>query len=125
MTESPADSWTYCHPLLQVNLKLTELANLLPDMVGKLEHARADVLYSLLSDLPGLADKLMALHDVMPNTNVSLLMSKHPKLLLETPVSVVVVCNIVVPVCICSCFDRVMLCKRRCSVVVHNSTAQE
>lgn len=67
----------------QLNDKLQELARLLPDLASKLERLRADVLLALLSNLPRLARELLQLRDLMPQTNVSELVSKHPKLLID------------------------------------------
>lgn len=67
----------------EIEAKLTELAVLIPDMVGKLEQTRADVLHNLITDLPRVAVKLMALKDMFPGINVSELVARYPPLLLE------------------------------------------
>lgn len=73
---------------MQVEAKLGELANLLPDIVGKLDRARADVLYELLKDTTATADRLLALRELMPRCNVSALVAGHPRLMLGMTVSV-------------------------------------
>lgn len=66
-----------------VERRLEELATLVPDMVGKLERTRADILYSLLSNMPAVAMKLLAYKDLLPGVNVSLLASRYPSLLID------------------------------------------
>lgn len=73
---------------LQVEAKLDQLANLLPDITGKLDRARADVLYELLKDITATSDRLLALREVMPQCNVSALVAGHPRLMLGMTVSV-------------------------------------
>jgi hypothetical protein len=72
---------------LQVDERLAELGNLLPDMVGKMDRARADVLYELLKDPTATADRLLALRQLLPHCNVSALVAGHPKLMLGMTVS--------------------------------------
>lgn len=67
----------------EVDARLAELAVLLPDIAGKLERAQASLLASLLIDLPGLADKLLQLRQMLPRTNASSLVSRFPALVLE------------------------------------------
>lgn len=76
--------WTHC---LQVEAKLAGLGNLLPDIVGKLDKARADVLYELLKDTTATAERLMALRELLPRCNVSALVAGHPRLMLGITVS--------------------------------------
>lgn len=63
------------------------MGNLLPDLVGKMGRARADVLLELLQDPGATAARLMALREVLPRCNVSALVAGHPKLLLGMPVA--------------------------------------
>jgi hypothetical protein len=72
---------------LQVEERLAELGNLLPDIVGKMDRARADVLYELLKDPAATAERLLALREVLPRCNVSALVAGHPKLMLGMTVS--------------------------------------
>ncbi len=67
---------------MQVEERLAELGNLLPDIVGKMDRARADVLYELLKDPAATADRLLALRELLPRCNVSALVAGHPKLML-------------------------------------------
>jgi hypothetical protein len=77
-----------CHsPPRQVEERLAELGNLLPDIVGKLDRARADVLYELLKDPAATAQRLLALRELLPRCNVSALVAGHPKLMLGLTVS--------------------------------------
>jgi hypothetical protein len=71
----------------QVEEQLAELGNLLPDIVGKMDRARADVLYDLLKDPAATAHRLLALRELLPRCNVSALVAGHPKLLLGMTVS--------------------------------------
>jgi hypothetical protein len=66
----------------EVEEQLAELGNLLPDIVGKMDRARADVLYDLLKDPAATAERLLALRELLPRCNVSALVAGHPKLLL-------------------------------------------
>jgi hypothetical protein len=72
---------------VQVEEQLAELGNLLPDIVGKMDRARADVLYDLLKDPAATAERLLALRELLPRCNVSALVAGHPKLLLGMTVS--------------------------------------
>jgi hypothetical protein len=72
----------------QVEEQLADLANLLPDLVQKMERARADVLLELLRDPPATAARLLALRELLPRCNVSALVAGHPKLLLSLSVRV-------------------------------------
>lgn len=76
-----------CVPHWQVEERLAELGNLLPDIVGKMDRARADVLYELLKDPTATAERLLALREVLPRCNVSALVAGHPKLMLGMTVS--------------------------------------
>lgn len=69
-----------------VDGKLDELAVLLPDMVGKLERMRADLVLQLVADTDGVARKLVALRSVVPTANLSDMFSRNPSLLLEITV---------------------------------------
>jgi hypothetical protein len=71
----------------QVEERLAQLGNLLPDIVGKMDRARADVLYELLKDPAATAERLLALREVLPRCNVSALVAGHPKLMLGMTVS--------------------------------------
>eukprot|EP00878_Enallax_costatus_P004861 GHUV01005115.1.p1 GENE.GHUV01005115.1~~GHUV01005115.1.p1 ORF type:complete len:246 (+),score=62.15 GHUV01005115.1:280-1017(+) len=71
----------------EVEAKLAELGNLLPDIVGKLDRAKADVLYELLRDSAATAERLMALRDLLPRCNVSALVAGHPRLMLGMTVA--------------------------------------
>jgi len=73
--------------VLQVEERLAELGNLLPDITGKMDRARADVLYDLLKDPAATAERLLALRELLPRCNVSALVAGHPKLLLGMTVS--------------------------------------
>jgi hypothetical protein len=73
--------------LPQVEERLAELANLLPDLVGKMERARADVLYELIRDQAATAERLLALRELLPRCNVSALVAGHPRLMLGMTVS--------------------------------------
>lgn len=66
----------------EVEERLNELANLLPDLVGKMERARADVLYELIKDQAATAERLLALRELLPRCNVSALVAGHPRLML-------------------------------------------
>lgn len=68
--------------LLQVEQQLAELGNLLPDLVGKMDRARADVLYELMKDQAATAERLLALRELLPRCNVSALVAGHPRLML-------------------------------------------
>eukprot|EP00775_Hariotina_reticulata_P013523 gene13523-13648_t len=70
----------------EVEVKLAELGNLLPDIAGKMDRARADVLYELLVDTTATAERLLALRELLPGCNVSALMAGHPRLLLSMTV---------------------------------------
>lgn len=83
-------------PPLQVEQRLAELGNLLPDIVGKLDRARADVLYELLKDPAATAQRLLALRELLPRCNVSALVAGHPKLMLGLTVSC----------CCCCCTEQ-------------------
>jgi hypothetical protein len=72
---------------VQVEIKLAELGNLLPDIAVKMDKARADVLYELLVDTTATAERLLALRELLPGCNVSALMAGHPCLLLSMTVS--------------------------------------
>eukprot|EP00879_Flechtneria_rotunda_P012062 GHRR01012597.1.p1 GENE.GHRR01012597.1~~GHRR01012597.1.p1 ORF type:complete len:247 (+),score=66.60 GHRR01012597.1:27-767(+) len=69
-------------PQPQVEERLGELGNLLPDLVGKMERARADILYELLKDPTATAQRLLALREVLPRCNVSALVAGYPTLML-------------------------------------------
>eukprot|EP00882_Tetradesmus_deserticola_P013619 GHRQ01014459.1.p1 GENE.GHRQ01014459.1~~GHRQ01014459.1.p1 ORF type:complete len:259 (+),score=67.76 GHRQ01014459.1:333-1109(+) len=66
----------------EVEERLAELANLLPDLVSKMERARADILYELLRDQAATAARLVALCELLPRCNVSALVAGHPRLML-------------------------------------------
>lgn len=72
---------------MQVEEQLAELGNVLPDLVGKMDRARADVLYELLKDPTATAERLLALRELLPHCNVSALVAGHPKLMLGMTVS--------------------------------------
>lgn len=63
--------------------RLRELAVLLPDLVGKLDRMRADIVLALVTDTDAVAQKLVALREVLPSSNLSAMFSRHPALLLE------------------------------------------
>lgn len=71
----------------EVEAKLAELANLLPDIVGKLDRAKADVLYELLKDTTATAERLLTLRELLPRCNVSALVAGHPRLMLGMTVA--------------------------------------
>lgn len=73
---------------MQVEERLEELGNLLPDITGKMGRARADVMYELLKDPAATAERLLALRELLPRCNVSALVAGHPKLLLGMTVRV-------------------------------------
>ncbi|KAF6253901.1 hypothetical protein COO60DRAFT_1703616 [Scenedesmus sp. NREL 46B-D3] len=66
----------------EVEARLAELANLLPDLVSKMERARADILYELIKDQAATAERLLALRELLPRCNVSALVAGHPRLML-------------------------------------------
>lgn len=67
----------------EVEERLRELSTLVPDLVGKLERMRVDLLVILMADLPGLTLNLIALKELLPGVNVSDLVARWPYLLLE------------------------------------------
>lgn len=81
----------WCAVFEQVEQRLAELGNLLPDITGKMDRARADVLYELLKDPQATADRLLALRELLPRCNVSALVAGHPKLMLGMTVRMVLV----------------------------------
>ena len=60
----------------------------MPDIVGKLDRAKADVLYELLKDAAATAERLMVLRELLPRCNVSALVAGHPRLMLGMTVSI-------------------------------------
>ncbi|KAG1681611.1 hypothetical protein FOA52_014119 [Chlamydomonas sp. UWO 241] len=66
-----------------VEEKLGELSVLVPDVVGKLEKMRVDILEPMLLDLPGLTRKLLVLREQLPGVNVSQLVARWPYIVLD------------------------------------------
>lgn len=66
--------------------QLAELAALLPDFAERLPQAKAELVLLLVRDLPGLAARLVALRDALPNSNVSELVAAQPQLMLRLTV---------------------------------------
>lgn len=62
--------------------RLDVLAALLPDVATRLTRTSMQVLAEFCQDLPGLAMLLLELKEELPSLNISLLMSRHPSLLL-------------------------------------------
>jgi len=65
----------------EVEGRLEALGALLPDLAGRLEVTRADILAELLADLPSLAARLLALRELLPRSDVSALAARLPALL--------------------------------------------
>uniref|UniRef100_A0A7R9V7T0 Uncharacterized protein n=1 Tax=Chlamydomonas euryale TaxID=1486919 RepID=A0A7R9V7T0_9CHLO len=69
--------------MVAVEARLADLALLLPDMVGKLERMRADILAQMLKDIPGLTNKLLVLREQLPGINISQLVARWPYIVLD------------------------------------------
>ncbi|MEW5297092.1 MAG: hypothetical protein WDW36_000322 [Sanguina aurantia] len=66
----------------EVAARLEMLAQLIPDLSPKMGYTKTDILLLLITDLPGLAVKLLRLKELLPGLNVSMLVSRVPALLL-------------------------------------------
>jgi len=66
-----------------VNMKLEELAALLPEVVGKLENLKADLVLSLVRDTDGVARRLVLLREILPGINISAMIAGNLWLLSE------------------------------------------
>jgi len=72
----------------EVDARLAELGTLVPDMVARMDRTRADILLAMVSDTSATMSKLMAMRDLLPGVNVSLLVSRWPQIMLDyTPES--------------------------------------
>ncbi|GFR50955.1 hypothetical protein Agub_g13275 [Astrephomene gubernaculifera] len=67
----------------EVESRTEQLATLLPDLLTRVECTRVDVLEPLLADLPGLTAQLIGLRECLPGVNLSQLVAKYPRLLLD------------------------------------------
>lgn len=67
----------------EVEARLAELGRLVPDMVNRMECTRADILLSMLQNTAGTVSMLMAMRELLPGVNVSLLVSRCPQILMD------------------------------------------
>ena len=66
-----------------VNAKLLELSALLPDLIIKLENLKASLVLELCQDTEGVAKRMLALREALPDVNVSAMVSGNLWLLKE------------------------------------------
>ncbi|CAD7695303.1 unnamed protein product [Ostreobium quekettii] len=67
----------------ELELRLHELVSLVPDLGSKVHMLKPDLLAALLQDLDKAAHQMIRLKETFPDSNISLMVSKRPIMLLQ------------------------------------------
>lgn len=63
--------------------KLQELASIIPDLEGKMDRMKADIVMQLVSDTQAVAQRVLDVHALLPNVNASKLLAQYPHLIFK------------------------------------------
>ncbi|DBB04678.1 hypothetical protein WJX77_011941 [Trebouxia sp. C0004] len=61
--------------------KLQEIVQIIPDLAGKVDTMKADIVMQLVSDTQAVTQRVMDLRELLPDVNVSKLLSYYPQLI--------------------------------------------
>lgn len=63
--------------------KLQEVVGIIPDLAGKVDRMKADIVIQLVSDTQAVTQRVMDMRELLPGVNVSKLLSQYPHLILH------------------------------------------
>ncbi|KAL0054307.1 hypothetical protein WJX82_006941 [Trebouxia sp. C0006] len=63
--------------------KLQEIVEIIPDLAGKVDTMKADIVMQLVSDTQAVTQRVMDVRDLLPDVNVSKLLSQYPHFIFQ------------------------------------------